>query len=85
MKLGDIDISFTNSSVFMVVTVVTISLFLIIGMRRAQLVPGRWQSMAELSYVFIANLVRDTVGTQGRPYFPFKESFITLLRKAFLP
>ncbi len=71
MKLGDIDISFTNSSVFMVVTVVTISLFLIIGMRRAQLVPGRWQSMAELSYVFIANLVRDTVGTQGRPYFPF--------------
>ena len=61
MKLGEIDISFTNSSVFMVVTVVSISLFLIMGMRRAQLVPGRWQSMAELSYVFIANLVRDTV------------------------
>jgi len=71
MKLGEIDISFTNSSVFMVVTVMTISLFLIMGMRRAQLVPGRWQSMAELSYVFIANLVRDTVGSQGRPYFPF--------------
>lgn len=71
MKLGDIDISFTNSSVFMVATVVSVSLFLVLGMRRAQLVPGRWQSMAELSYVFIANLIRDTVGAQGRPYFPF--------------
>jgi F-type H+-transporting ATPase subunit a len=71
MKLGEIDISFTNSSVFMVATVMSVSLFLILGMRRAQLVPGRWQSMAELSYIFIANLIRDTVGTQGRPYFPF--------------
>ena len=71
MKLGDIDVSFTNSSAFMLLTVVSISLFLILGMRRAQLVPGRWQSMTELSYVFIANLIRDTVGTQGRPYFPF--------------
>ena len=71
MKLGDIDIAFTNSSVFMVCTVVSVSLFLILGMRRAQLVPGRWQSLAELSYIFIANLVRDTVGTEGRPYFPF--------------
>lgn len=71
MKLGGVDVSFTNSSVFMVAAVVTVSLFLILGMRRARLVPGRWQSMAELSYVFIANLVRDTAGVQGRPYFPF--------------
>ena len=71
MRLGDIDITFTNSSVFMVCTVVSVSLFLILGMRRAQIVPGRWQSLAELSYVFIANLVRDTVGPEGRPYFPF--------------
>ena len=35
------------------------------------MVPGRWQSMVELSYVFIANLLKDTVGTEGRPYFPF--------------
>ena len=71
MQLGNIDVSFTNSSTFMVLTVLTTSLFLILGMRRSQLVPGRWQSMAELSYIFIANLVRDTVGSQGRPYFPF--------------
>ncbi len=71
MKLGSIDVSFTNSSTFMVLTVITVSVFLLFGMRRAQLVPGRWQSMAELSYVFIANLVRDTVGSEGRTYFPF--------------
>jgi len=71
LSVGGYDISFTNSSTFMVLTVVTVSAFLILGMRRAQMVPGRWQSMAELSYVFIANLVRDTVGSQGRPYFPF--------------
>src|SRR5690606_11229842 len=52
-------------------TVLVVSFFLILGMRRAALVPGRWQSIAELSYVFIANLVKDTVGSQGRPYFPF--------------
>ncbi len=55
----------------MVLTVLTISVFLVLGMRRNALVPGRWQSMAELSYIFIANLVKDTVGTEGRPYFPF--------------
>ena len=71
IKIGTIDVSFTNSSAFMVVAVVSASLFLILGMRRAQLVPGRWQSMVELSYIFIANLVKDTVGPSGRPYFPF--------------
>ena len=55
----------------MVLTVVAIGVFLILGMRRPAIVPGRWQSMVELSYVFIANLVKDTVGTEGRPYFPF--------------
>ena len=71
MKLGEVDVSFTNSSAFMVLTVITVSVFLLVGIRRPQLIPGRWQSMAELSYVFIANLVRDTVGTEGRTYFPF--------------
>lgn len=71
IKIGAIDVSFTNSSAFMVISVVSASLFLILGMRRAQLVPGRWQSMVELSYIFIANLVKDTVGPSGRPYFPF--------------
>ena len=71
IEIGSVDISFTNSSAFMVLTVFAISAFLIIGMRRNDLVPGRWQSMAELLYIFIANLLKDTVGAEGRPYFPF--------------
>lgn len=69
--IGDVDVSFTNSSLMMVITIVAVSVFLIVGMRRQSTVPGRWQSIAELSYMFIANLVKDTVGPGGRPYFPF--------------
>ena len=71
IEIGGLDVSFTNSSAFMALSVLAASAFLILGMRRHALVPGRWQSMAELSYLFIANLVRDTVGHGGRPYFPF--------------
>ena len=71
LQVGDINVSITNSSVFMIATVLAISLFLVMGMRRSALVPGRWQSMVELSYIFIANLIKDTVGSEGRPYFPF--------------
>src|SRR3546814_3098894 len=39
-------------------------------MRRGALVPGRMQSLAELSYEFVARLNSDTVGSQGRRYFP---------------
>lgn len=71
INVAGVDASFTNSSLFMVLTVLTVTLFLVGGMRKSALVPGRWQSMAELSYVFIANMLKDTVGSEGRPYFPF--------------
>jgi F-type H+-transporting ATPase subunit a len=71
LEVGGVDASFTNSSLFMVVVITAITLFLMIGMRRGALVPGRWQSMAELSYEFVAGLVRENVGREGRAYFPF--------------
>ena len=71
IEFGSVDASFTNSSLMMVLTVLAISAFLVLGMRKHAHVPGRWQSMAELSYIFIANLVKDTVGNEGRAYFPF--------------
>ncbi len=71
IEIGDADISFTNSSLFMVIALVGVSLFLIMGMRKHALVPGRWQSMAELCYEFVAGVIRDTVGNEGRRYFPF--------------
>jgi F-type H+-transporting ATPase subunit a len=71
LEVGGINASFTNSSLFMVIVIAAITLFLMLGMRRGALVPGRWQSMAELSYEFVAGLVRENVGREGRPYFPF--------------
>jgi F-type H+-transporting ATPase subunit a len=70
MNLGGLDLSFTNSALFMVVALALVTGFLILGMRRGALVPGRWQCAAELSYEFIAGLIRDTVGAEGRRYFP---------------
>jgi F-type H+-transporting ATPase subunit a len=70
LQIGDTNVSFTNSSLFMALAVAFAILFLVLGMRRRELVPGRWQSMAEISYEFIANLLRDTVGSEGRKYFP---------------
>ena len=71
LHMGQTDVSFTNSALFMTATVILITLFMVLGMRRHALVPGRWQSMAELAYEFVANLLRDTVGNEGRKYFPF--------------
>ena len=71
LEIGGIDVSFTNSSLFMVTAVVLVSSLLVFGMRRGALVPGRWQIIAEMSYEFIANMIRDNVGQEGRRYFPF--------------
>ena len=71
IEIGSVDISLTNSSAFMIAAVAVVTLFLTLSMRAGKLVPGRWQSMAELSYEFIANMVRDNVGRDGRQYFPF--------------
>jgi F-type H+-transporting ATPase subunit a len=55
----------------MTITVVGVTAFLTLSMRGGRLVPGRWQSMAEMSYEFIANMIRENVGAEGRKYFPF--------------
>jgi len=71
LNAGGLDVSFTNSSLFMVIAVAAITLFLTWSMRGRAMVPGRMQSMAELSYEFIANMLKENVGSEGRKYFPF--------------
>ncbi len=71
IHMGGVDASFTNASMFMMFAVAGVATFLMLSMRGRALVPTRWQSMAELSYEFIASMVRDNVGTEGRKYFPF--------------
>ncbi|HEY5597163.1 MAG TPA: F0F1 ATP synthase subunit A [Kiloniellales bacterium] len=70
LRLGEVDLSYTNSALFMTIALVLAGSFLILATRRGALVPGRWQSLAEISYEFVANMIRDNVGHEGRKYFP---------------
>lgn len=71
LEIHGIDISFTNSSLFMVIAVLGTGLLLGGGVYGATRVPGRWQSFAEILYGFITTLLDETVGIKGRAYFPF--------------
>ena len=65
------NVSFTNSSLFMLLAALG-GLFLVIGgMRKRLLVPDRFQSAAELSYEFISGMVHSNTGHEGRPFVPF--------------
>ena len=69
IRLGNLDISFTNSSAFMVLAVASVAILMILAVRPRAGIPGRWQILAELSYEFIARLVSDNIGKDGKPYF----------------
>ena len=71
LSIGGYDVSFTNSSLFMLLAIVVSSVFLISAMRKRELIPGRMQGLAEMMYEFVADMVRSNVGNEGRPYFPF--------------
>ena len=71
LDLFGIDASFTNASLWMVIAVVLVTGLTIWGMSGRALVPGRLQSVAELSYEFVASMVRENVGSAGQRYFPF--------------
>ena len=66
--IGGQEIAFTNSSAYMFLSVAVISL-LMLGTGR-QLVPGRMQSVAEISYEFVASTIRSTAGSEGMKFFP---------------
>nr|Q07H86.1 RecName: Full=ATP synthase subunit a; AltName: Full=ATP synthase F0 sector subunit a; AltName: Full=F-ATPase subunit 6 [Rhodopseudomonas palustris BisA53] len=68
--IGNQEIAFTNSSAYMLLAVAIISLLMIGGSAGRQMVPGRLQSLAELSYEFVANTIRSTAGVEGLKFFP---------------
>ncbi|WP_020698010.1 F0F1 ATP synthase subunit A [Reyranella massiliensis] len=70
-SIGGHEIAITNSAVFMFAAVAVSSVLLVAGAGKAAMIPGRFQAMSELFYEFIANMVRDNVGTAGKKFFPF--------------
>lgn len=69
-NIGGHEIAFTNSALFMVIAVATISLLMLGTTGRRALVPGRMQSIAELSYEFVADTLKSSAGTEGMKFFP---------------
>ena len=68
--IGGHEIAFTNSALFMAITVVGIWALLVGGSSARALVPGRMQSIAELSYEFVADTINNTAGKEGMKFFP---------------
>jgi F-type H+-transporting ATPase subunit a len=69
--LGSLDLSFTNASLFMVISSILILILLFLGTKKSLLVPSKIQLVAEMSYTFVAKMISDTAGTNAKPFFPF--------------
>ena len=71
INLGIVDLSFTNASLFMTISAVTILFLLFLSTKKKLLVPSKIQLIAEISYTFIAKMINDTAGSKAKPFFPF--------------
>jgi F-type H+-transporting ATPase subunit a len=83
LHLGRFDLSFTNSALWMVITLLLIWLFMLGGMKR-ELVPGRWQAAAEGLTGFIQNMVDVNIGPKGKRFTPYIFSLFTFILLANL-
>ena len=84
LEVGGYDVSFTNSALFMVATVVLSSAFFILSTSGRGLIPTRLQSISEMTYEFVANLLRDSAGPEGMKFFPFVFSLFVFILVANL-
>jgi F-type H+-transporting ATPase subunit a len=71
IKVGAFDISFTNASLFMIISSVAILLIFNLGSKKNSLIPNKIQLLAELSYTFVSKMINDTAGLKAKPYFAF--------------
>lgn len=70
-KVDGIDLSFTNSSLFMALAVVVCAAFFIVAMRKRSLIPTKIQSVAEIVYELVTGMINEMVGPEGRKFVPF--------------
>lgn len=71
LSVGGVDAAFTNASLFMLIVLGVSAIFMFLGSRNPQLVPGRWQAALEAVTGFIHGMVDENIGPKGRPYVPF--------------
>ena len=71
IHIGRLDLTYTNSALMMTIAALLITALTVLATRRAALVPGRWQSIAEMIYEFVADMIDTNIGQGGRQFFPF--------------
>lgn len=71
LEIGGVDISFTNSSLFMVLAVAVSFLLLRLCLQKRSIVPSVAQSVPESIYEFVSGLLKENVGVEGLKYFSF--------------
>ena len=71
ISFGSVDISFTNASLFMIISAITIISIFFVGTRRKAIIPTKIQLLTELSYTLVSKMISDTAGSKAKPYFPF--------------
>ena len=71
IKIAGIDLSFTNASLFMVISATLILVFLFLGTKEKKIIPNKIQLISEMLYNFVAKMINDTAGSKAKPYFPF--------------
>ena len=79
VNIGGYDISFTNSALFMGIIVATITGILLLAARKGALVPGRLQSVGEMWYGLIDNMVKNVLGEEGKAFFPLVFSLFSFV------
>jgi F-type H+-transporting ATPase subunit a len=70
IDIAGVNVSFTNSSLAMMIAIGGIFLLYYLPMKKASIIPSRWQSVGEMLYLFINNLLKDFVGEYSKKYFP---------------
>lgn len=78
-KIGSVEIAFTNSALYMFLAVGLTMAFLYFATGARTLVPSRWQSLAEMSYEFVAKTVKDSAGQEGMRFFPLIFALFTFV------
>jgi F-type H+-transporting ATPase subunit a len=79
VNIAGYEISFTNSALFMGITVATITGILLLAARKGALVPGRLQSVGEMWYGLVDNMVKNVLGEEGKAFFPLVFSLFSFV------
>ncbi len=79
IEIGGVDLSFTNASLWMMLTFLSIAFVMVFLTRKQAMIPSRGQNIPELMYEMIKNMTQDIIGYEGRKYIPFIFSIFTIV------